>query len=252
LCTAGQAAERCALGQTKFRVIKMSKNQRFYNLVIFILLYGCSTIPESLPLPTLYSTRTQTLPTQTPTSIYAQYWVEFREPVDGWGIAVPANWWLNKSYEMNDDFDYLQIMNYNISAFDNEIGRKVWRDWAYKKSIKIEIFKITIIDELDSLEQAIRERIEKEEIVELVEIETININGELSVRYVLRGGMIDGAFIIYAFRINQSSYLQLSCYPNTAYERLDVQAIINSIVIRRNVKIVFPNVTPEEPIIYIQ
>jgi hypothetical protein len=235
-----------------FRVITMSKYQQICKLVVFILLSGCSTIPELLPLPTLYSTETQALPTQTPTSIYAQFWIEFRETVDGWGIAVPGKWWVHKSYEKNDDFDYLQIMNYNISAFDNEIGRKAWHDWAYEKSIRIEIFKVTVIEGFDSLEQEIRERIEMEELVELIEIETIMTNGELSVRYVLRGGMIDGTFLIYAFRINRSSYLQLSCYPNTGYERLDVQAIINSIVLRRNAKIVFPNVAPDEPIIFIQ
>jgi hypothetical protein len=226
-------------------------NKVVCKLVLLLFLSGCSSIPELPPLPTLYSTDTQALPTQTPTSIYAQFWMEFREPVDGWGIAFPVKWWVHKSYDMKNDFDYLQIMNYNISDFDNEIGRKAWHDWAYEKSIKIEIFKINVIEEFDSLEQAIRKQIEKEEIVELVEIETIMINGEMSVRYFIRGGMIDGTFQIYAFQLSRSSYLHLSCYPNAALERLDVQAIINSIVLRRNTKIVFPNVAPDEPIYFV-
>lgn len=34
----------------------------------------------------------------TPTINRKQYWKEFREPLDGWGIAVPVDWMIETQY----------------------------------------------------------------------------------------------------------------------------------------------------------
>ena len=79
---------------------------------------------------------------------------------------------------------------------------------------------------------------------------TIIINGVSAVRYILKGGLIEGTALTYAFLLSHSSYLHFSCYPDLAWERTDIQGILNSIVLQKEESITIPNGIPGEPIYY--
>lgn len=213
---------------------------------VFLVLFGC-TPERTIPLPTIAPTATPTLQSKsTPTSIYHAYWNEFREPVDGWGIAVPKNWLTLPAYDFDEDFNHVSIQNYNNNFFTSEAGRKAWRDWGIEKSVKVEIFKNADYSKYASLEEGIKDHVSASEMAELVEINTIFFGEIESVRYTVRNKIDNTLKLLYAFRINRFEILVWACYPNSSWERNDIQGILASIAISRDDEIIYPDIEPGE------
>ncbi len=224
------------------------------NKVVFCLvlfgLYGC-TPKVTIPLPTIAPTFTPIEKnTQTPTSMYRNLWKELREPVDGWGIAIPANWSTYINYNPENKFSYLQIMNFDLAFFESTSGEKAWRTWGYVKSIKVEIVKRSGFVKFDSLKIGILDWIENTEYVELVKIEEITINKEKSIKYIEKWAADGQLYLHYAFKLNLNEILIWSCYPNSSWERADIQGILSSIAIKRNADVYFPDIKPGDIISY--
>jgi hypothetical protein len=209
-----------------------------------LCLYGCAP-SVTIPLPTLAPTYTPTKQnTSTPTSKYNAYWKEFREPGDGWGIAVPINWITEVNYNREDDFDDLRIRDYDLNFFDSISGKEAWQNWGYIKSAEVGIYKQSGFGKYDSLEIGIRDWISNSEYLELVELEQITINQEKSVKYIEKWKADGQLYLHYAFQININEILIWSCYPNFSWERADIQGILSSIALSNDVDVVFPNVEP--------
>jgi hypothetical protein len=215
-----------------------------------LCLSGC--VPSITPkLPTIAPTYTPTLQnTSTPTSKYHAYWKEFRESGDGWGIAVPINWITQSQYNREDDFTNLQILDYDLSFFESISGKEAWQSWGYDKSAKLEIIKESGFGKYDSLELGIRDWVTNSEYYELIEIEQIVINQETSVRYIEKWKADGQLYLHYAFQINLNEILIWSCYPNSSWERVDIQGILSSIALSRDANVVFPDVEPGKLLTY--
>ena len=213
-------------------------------------LYGCKP-SVTIALPTIAPTYTPTKQnTRTPTSKYRAYWKEFREPVDGWGIAVPVDWIVQSFNDSDDDFNHLTILNYDDNSFGSDSGKEAWSEWANQESVYLEILKVGGYGEYSSLEAGIRDRMGKSEMGELVEIETVSIGREKAVRFIMKDRTFGRLSLSYAFQLNAFEILVWVCNPESAWERTDVQGILASIALTHDADIVFPDVEPGKHLVH--
>jgi hypothetical protein len=215
---------------------------------------GLLWLTSCVPNPTRTSPKvTQTLelssiPTQKitliPTLQSNTYWKEFREWVDGWGIAVPIDWEIDFSYA-ETKLLYLKIRNFTSSFYQANSENGNWKNDVIDSIVSIQFSLLPGATGYTSLEDAfIKAANIDNEYTKLISIKEIAFNNNPALEFrkqdVLSGNISEG----YIFRINEDKLLQLFLTLDSVKLKAETLAILNSIVLQRERKIILPSWEP--------
>lgn len=212
--------------------------------VLFLLLFPSCT-QEPIHTETIISAAPATEPMPSMTPEPEPYWREFRESIDGWGIAVPYGWRIEPEAEESVGFRRIRINNYNISFFRAHSEKGWWTSDVIENIMSMEIVKFYDVSNTASLEEAIREVYKLDAGYErLLSSKVVLINGNQALFFTLSVSSGIEPYDGYMFRIGNDAMLVFYTNPNSSWKRPEATAILNSIVLDREREIVLPGTQP--------
>jgi hypothetical protein len=214
-------------------------------LLLFLLLALPSCTQDPILTVTKISANPTTEPTHSPTPEPKPFWREFRESIDGWGIAVPFNWFVEPMSEESIGFRRIRIRNFTASFFQAHSEKGAWTEDVIDQIVSMEIVKFYGIPNTLSLEETIRQVYRLDVGSEqLLSSEVVLINGNQALFFTLSTTPGIDPYDGYMFRISYDAVLVFYTNPNSSWEKPESTAILNSIVLDREKEIIFPEIEP--------
>ena len=216
-----------------------------------LILAGCAAPPATLlPAPTESTPRT-TDPTApaTETLVPNASWIELRDSVYEYGIAIPCWWWVIPP-PAGGVASAMTLHSYDEAYFQANSTKGWWSTGDFPPgAFKMDIGDWPVEDpSLSTLDAAIAAFASDEQEVASAEEVTIGRNPavDLGTRSTVNPDNV-GRMIV--FRLRPDTLLFASAYPLSAYDSPDIQGLLESLALAPGEPINVPTYPPSEPLI---
>lgn len=211
---------------------------------------GCVS-PAATPSPPPTETAPTEAPPSEPTATLAPHpsWIDLRDPVYDYGIAVPCWWWVSPT-PPGGVLSAMTLHSYDEAYFQENSTKGWWNLGDYPPGVvKMDVGGWPLDDpSLSTVDAAVAAFTSDEQEVTSAQAISIGRNAaaDLQTRSTANPDNV-GRMIV--FRLRPDTLLFVSAYPLSAFETPDVQGILESLSLTSDQPVVIPAFPPSQPLI---